>query len=119
MTFHADFLATCRGPHADDGRRVGWSRRGLPGQLAGGDLEGQRVHVDVGRRVDTGHAVQQPSCSPPDVGTGKRPEVSEVEDGAQIDVEAFGSLAGEHLGGQVPIRHAVDGRTGQRRVIRS
>jgi hypothetical protein len=74
------------------------------------------VHIDVGGGVHTWHAVHQPCGETTDVIAGERTPVPEVEHGTQIDVEALGPLAGEHLGGQRPLPHGVDRRTRQRRV---
>ncbi len=75
------------------------------------------MHVDVGGGVHTGHAVHQPGSDATDVIAGERTQVPEVEHSTQIDVEALGPLAGEHLGRQRPFPHRVDRRTGQRRVV--
>ena len=87
-------LATGRGPDTDDSMGVGDARWCPTAGGEGGDgyLEGERVDIEGVGGVDAGHAGQGAAG----VGLLERSEVPEVEDGAQVDVEAFGPLPGEH-----------------------
>ena len=89
----AELLAAGRGPHADDGVGIGDVRRGraVGREVADRNLDGDGVDVGRGERVDAvgPHAGDQ-------VGAGEGPQVAEVEDRAEVDVEALGPLAGEH-----------------------
>ena len=74
------------------------------------DLQGDGVHVLVGQGVDARA-----------VGAGDqlvardRPQVTEVEDGAEVHEEAVGTLAGED---DLAVRRAPDGRSRKRLVVR-
>ena len=59
-----------------------------------------------------------PAAAAAGVVTGEAAQVTEVEDGTKVDVEALGPLPGEHLGRERSRPDRVDGGIGQRRVVR-
>ena len=111
-------LAAGRGPDAEHRVGVG-DLVGLGPvhrQLADGHLDGDAVHVEPGGGVHPlGHLAE--------AGAGQAEggvvllegaEVAEVEHGAEVDVEALGPLAGEHLGGRA---QRGEGLGGEGRVV--
>ena len=80
-----------------------------PGELGDRDLQGQRVDVDVGGRVHAGHAVHEAGGGAAGVVTREAAKVAQVEDCAQVDVEAFGSLPANTWAEKGPAPTRVDG----------
>ena len=110
------------GPDADHGGRIvnAGRRRPVTGQLVDGDLQRQRVDVGRPEGIHSWHARHEPSRRQAEhvVVGGERPQVSQVEDGAQVDVEAIGPLAGERYCRVVLGTHVYDRLGSQRGVAR-
>ena len=101
--------------------RPGWYRVGMAavgGELFDRNLDGDAVYVDTCGRIDPlGHLTET------GVGQAERvvvlfegSQITKVEDGAEVHVEALGSLAGEDL---VPPATVAIGLIGQTHVIGS
>jgi hypothetical protein len=78
---------------------------------------GDRVHVDAGGRVHPGRHGTDPGVGQAEGGVVllERPQVAQVEDCPEVDVEALGPLAGEDLSAT---GERVDRRRRQCRVVR-
>ncbi len=85
-------------------------RRSVGRQRTDRNLQRNRVDVDAGQGIDTGSVGARDQVVARD-----RPQVTEVEDGAEVDEEAVGPLAGEDV---EAIGHPVHRRGRQRRVVR-
>jgi hypothetical protein len=83
----------------------------MAGELVDGDLEGDGVDVQRLGGIDPGHRGQEVG---EDVVRAQGTQDAEVEDGAEVDVEALGPLPGEDAD---PAAHALDGGVGQSRFV--
>src|SRR5438270_7608950 len=111
LFYYSYLAATGRAPHADDRPTAHRIRRAraMPRQLRDWDLESDRVDVQRFGRVDPGRRSTGDQMQ-----VLKRPQVAEVEDRAQVDIEPVGPLAGED---PAPARQDVDGRLAERGVV--
>lgn len=103
------------GPHSDHGARIvdRVAAVAVAGQVADGDLQGDGVDVDLGGGVDAGHLGQARQAEG-GVQVRERAQDAEVEDRAEVDVEALGALAGEHA---APVAEVVHGGVGECGVV--
>ena len=75
------------------------------------------MNVEVLGRVNAG-AVGRIAAQPEMVmGAGERAQVTEVEDGAEVHVEALGALAGEHPDAAAELVHGGRGRSEKAAVL--
>ena len=103
-----DPLTAGRGPHAD-------GRVPLPGHRRDRHLDRDRMHVQVVGGVHPGRGRQfQAGDVERGVQVLERPQVGQVEDRAQVDVEGFGPLPGEHPD---PATQIMDRGGGDARVV--
>ena len=103
-----DPLAARRGPHAD-------GRVAAPGHRGNRHLDRDRVHVQVVGGVHPRRGAGEDVQPVLGVQVLERPQVAQVEDRAQVDVEALGALPGEH---RDPVAQVVHRLAGQRGVVR-
>src|SRR5262245_26693816 len=83
-------LAARRRPDPDHRARVRLAVRAAAHQAGDGYLDGDRVHVDPVGRVHARRRVAEHVHAVLVVQLFERPQVAEVEDGAEIDVEPLG-----------------------------
>ena len=90
----AGLLSAGRGPHPDHrlGRHDVAGRCTIAGQVGDGNLKGDAVDVQGLGAVDA-----DGGCRRDQVRHLERPESSQVEDAAEVDVEALGPLPGKDL----------------------
>ena len=85
-----------------------------PGQRGDRHLDRDRVHVQVVGGVDPGPRLEAGQAER-GVQVRERPQVGQVEDRAQVDVEGLGPLPGEHRDPAAQLVHRLGG---QRAVVR-
>ena len=107
-----DLLAARGRPHADHRGRVGLAVLARSQQLRGRDLHGDRVHVQLGGGVDPLGGLVEDVHPVLGVQFLERAQVGEVEDRAEVHVEALGPLAGEHLDAAGDRAHRLVGQVG-------
>ena len=88
------------------------------GQLAGGICSASECTLTSAVEFTPGMPFMRPAAGATGVVTSERAQVTEVEDRAQVDVEAFGPLTGEHLGRGAPALTAWTAAAARRRVVR-
>src|SRR6202034_4923992 len=84
-------------PYADHRGRIGDAMRTAPGELRDRHLDRDRVHVQRGGGVDPRCGLVEDVQPVLRVQLLERPQVGQVEDRPEVDVEAFRPLASEDL----------------------